>query len=386
MNQQDLTERLDALQNALSDIIEADPSDLDSIIKYYYYLRKFHVLEYYCKKEGYSNLGLHHIPATRVSEHNAKVAIQMGIVLKSLAKSKYAAENWTLRDTSSDQFASPPKNCFKKEGYEVTVWFDNDRENAFPYINWSHIYYQDEDDMWHKTSGEVDYDGLYYVDKDGNKSYFLLFFEDARRYSNNNIWSVHYKNEHIYLPITSSSRRSDPGTTEKPVSTADSTRDTSPTNGRSSTQAEETGAGPSQRRPTLRRRRRGGEGESTESKRRKLTARQSAVPSPEQVGKSHRSIGRANLNRLERLQAEARDPAIVLLRGPANKLKCWRYRWKPKLGSPGFSTVFKWVTQEETHDSRMLLTFNSNGDREHFLKHTQFPKGFSWALGSLDAL
>ena len=240
--------------------------------------------------------------------------------------------------------------------------------------------------MWHKTSGEVDYDGLYYVDKDGNKSYFLLFFEDARRYSNNNIWSVHYKNEHIYLPITSSSRRSDPGTTEKPVSTADSTRDTSPTNGRSSTQTEETSAGPSQRRPTLRRRRRGGEGESTESKRRKLTARQSAVPSPEQVGKSHRSIGRANLNRLERLQAEARDPAIVLLRGPANKLKCWRYRWKPKLGSPGFSTVFKWVTQEETHDSRMLLTFNSNGDREYFLKHTQFPKGFSWALGSLDAL
>lgn len=390
MNQQDLTERLNALQNALSDIIEADPIDLDTIIKYYYLLRKFNVLEYYCKKEGYSHLGLHHIPASKVSEHNAKVAIQMGIVLKSLAKSSFGSERWTLQDTNYDQLMSPPKNCFKKEGYEVTVWFDDNRENAFPYVNWSHIYFQDEDDHWRKTEGRVDYDGMFYLDADGNKSYFILFYEDARRYSETNIWSVHYKNEHIYLPVTSSSRRPEPRTAEKSTDTSNPTRNTtqSPPHGRSSKQTAETSPGPSQRVPTLRRRRRRGEGESSGSKRqRRLSPGRSAVPSPEEVGRSHRSVRATNLSRLERLQEEARDPPIVLLRGPANKLKCWRYRWQPRFGSPKFSTVFKWVTQSnEEQDSRMLLAFTSVGERERFLETTPLPKGTSWALGSLDSL
>ncbi|WBM84101.1 E2 protein [human papillomavirus 215] len=383
MNQRDLTERLDALQNALSDLIEADPTDLDSIIQYYYLLRKFHVLEYYCKKEGYSNLGFHHIPATRVSEQNAKSAIEMGLVLKSLKQSAYATEQWTLRDTSSDLFMSPPRQCFKKGGFEVTVWFDDKEENAFPYINWSYIYYQDEDDNWHKTEGLVDYDGLYYVDQEGNKSYFLLFYEDSTRYGNTKMWSVHYKNEHIYLP--SSSRRARATKDPAGADTSARTTESPPADRRSPPETTQGGAGPRQRVPTLRRRR--GRGEGKPSKRQRVAGGGSAVPSPEDVGRSHRSVARTNLTRLERLQAEAGDPALILLRGPANTLKCWRYRWHSKFGNPTISSVFKWVTQtDNTQDGRMLLAFKSVTERQHFLDIAHFPKGTSWALGALDAL
>ena len=389
MNQRDLTERLDALQKALSDLIEAGSTDLDSNIQYYDLLRKTHVLEYYCKKEGYSNLGLHHIPASRVSEHNAKTAIHMGLVLRSLAKSAYAAEPWSLQDTSSDLFASPPKNCFKKGGYEVTVWFDDDKDNAFPYINWSYIYYQDSEDKWHKTEGKVDYDGLYYIEHDGSKSYFLLFYEDSVRYSKNNVWSVHYKNEHIYLPVTSASRRAGHGS--PPQTSSHATRDTSPNpppHRRRSPQATESSSGSSQRQQqsTIGRRRRR-EGESTTSKRRRRLGGGSGVPSPDEVGRSHRSVTRTNLTRLELLQAEARDPVLILLRGSANQLKCWRYRCHPKCGSVTFSTVFKWVSDKSEYpEGRMLLAFGSVGERDSFLQKHTLPKGTSYTFGSLDAL
>ena len=363
---------------------------METIIQYYDLSRKFHVYEYYCKKEGYSHLGLHHIPATRVSEHNAKTAIQMGLVLRSLANSPYATETWTLQDASSDLFASPPKNCFKKHGYEVTVWFDDDKDNAFPYTNWSEIYYQDGEDQWHKTEGKVDYDGLYYTEQDGSKSYFILFFEDASRFSKTNKWSVHFKNEHIYFPVDSASRRAGRASEPQELDTiAHPTRNTeteSSPNRRESLQTTEGSAGPSQSFPTLRRRR-GGEGKSTTNKRQRRTGGGSGVPSPETVGSSRRSVARSNLSRLARLQEEARDPALILLRGSANQLKCWRYRCNLKCGSTTFSTVFKWVSPEsDLQDSRMLLAFPSIGERDLFLKNTHFPKGTSWALGSLDAL
>lgn len=386
-----MTDRLNALQNALSDLIEAGPTDLDSIIQYYDITRKFHVLEYYCKKEGYSQLGLHHIPASRVSEHNAKTAIQMGLVLRSLAASPYASESWTLQETSSDLYASPPRNCFKKGGYEVTVWFDNNKDNIFPYTNWSEIYYQDDEEKWHKVPGEVDYDGLYYRETDGSKSYFILFYEDASRFSSTNTWSVHYKNENIYLPVTSSSRRAGVGTTQRADTEPDPTRDTastSQTNRRTTQQSETSSPGPSKRRPTLGRRRRGKGKPSTSPKRRRLLpGGGSGSPAPEDVGSSHRSVTGTNRTRLERLQAEARDPKLILLRGPPNSLKCWRYRCHTKCDSLVSSTVFKWVSHDDNlQQGRMLLAFASDWERDSFIKQTHFPKGTTYTLGSLDAL
>ncbi|ATQ38306.1 E2 [Gammapapillomavirus 9] len=392
MNQTDLTNRLDALQNAISDLIEADPSDLDSMIKYYNLLRKQHVLEYYCKKEGYSQLGLHHIPPSRVSEHNAKIAIKMGLILTSLAKSAYANETWTLRDTSADLYNSPPKNCFKKGGYTVEVWFDEKPENTFPYTNWSYIYYQDDQDMWHKVPGKTDYNGLYFEERSGDKTYFLLFVNDAERYGSTNRWIVNTNNEQFSLPVTSFARRS-AGTTSAKGNIAEDTTGDSTSNQTvrgTKKQTTESSSSSPKGKPTLRRRR-GGERESaaTTKRRRRVSPTGSGVPTASEVGRSHRSVARTNLSRLERLQAEARDPPILIVKGPANTLKCWRYRCNSKCAFPDIviSTVWHWVTENANlQESRITLAFKTNADRQRFIETTHFPKGSSWSLGSLDAL
>nr|AEX31153.1 E2 protein [Human papillomavirus] len=388
MDPAEFRERLDQLQEALINLYEASPADLDSQIKYYSLLRKESVLKYYCRKENITNLGLHPLPALRVSEHNAKVAIEMVLVLKSLKKSAYAKESWTMADTNSDLYKSPPKNCFKKGPFEVEVWFDNDKANAFPYICWDWIYYQDDQDVWHKVKGEYDYNGLFYREQNGDVSYYLLFEKDSHRFGKSGEWTVNARNEQISLPITSFARRSaavPSQTSGDQHTTSSDAPSTSKARGAPKSD-EEAAPGPSLRK-SLRRRRGGGrEGEST-AKRQRLS-RLPGVPTPEEVGRSHRSVTGPSHSRLERLQAEARDPPIILIRGPANKLKCWRYRINDKKlhFKVRTSTVWKWVQNTSDDNGRMLLAFESVSDRELFLQSVTIPKGSSMSLGSLDAL
>nr|QAB13911.1 MAG: E2 protein [Human papillomavirus] len=402
MNQRELTDRLDALQSALIELYEEAPTDLASQIRHQDLLRKQSVLEYYCRKEGYTQLGLHHLPVLRVSEYHAKQAIQMGILLRSLQKSAYGKESWTLQETSADLYNSPPRNCFKKGGFDVEVWFDKNPLNAFPYTNWSWIYYQDEKDEWQKVPGLTDYNGLYYEEKNGDRNYFLLFEKDASRYGNTNEWTVNFKNEQLSLPTNSAARRSAGDLPQLPSSVLDQQPSTSrhteapSSDKRGEEQTAKKGAGATPRKSG--RRRRGGEGEQTSVKRRRRdgggggTHKEGgnrSAPTPDQVGSSHRSVDRTGLSRLDRLQKEARDPFLILIRGPPNKLKCWRYRCNSKC-DPAFqymSTVWRWVTDDAVgNEGRVLISFGSREDRDRFAKTTIFPKDTTYALGSLDAL
>lgn len=113
--------------------------------------------------------------------------------------------------------------------------------------------------------------------------------------------------------------------------------------------------------------------------------------SPAEVGASVRSVGRRHHDRLERLLDEAKDPPVVLLRGAANTLKCYRYRAKKKYSAlvKYFSTTWSWVGGENNDRvgrARMLLAFSSNTQRELFLKVMKLPPNVDWSLGSLDDL
>ena len=392
MNQNDLKERLDVLQDALMTLYETGPTDLKSQIKHYELLRKESALEYYARKEGYTTLGLQHLPTLQVSEHNAKTAIRMSLILQSLAKSPYAKETWTMPDTSADRYDSPPRNCFKKDSFEVEVWFDGDPKNAFPYINWRWIYYQDDHDMWHKVKGETDYNGLYFTEKDGTKTYFILFSSDAGRYGNAGYWTVNVDNEQIFPSVASSSRRSSPvspktiGDSDRrpPSPTADT--ETPKEDGRRSIPQEEASTSSATRTPR-RRRRRGGEGEPTSSKRRRRGERD--FVSAEEVGRSHRSVPRTGLSRIERLEEEARDPPIIVVKGPANPLKCWRYRCEKKYKSfyVYMTTVFRWITNEVAlADGRVLIAFANTNQRTRFIATVPLPKGASMCMGNLECL
>nr|QAB13919.1 MAG: E2 protein [Human papillomavirus] len=391
MNQKDLTERLDALQEQLMTLYELGPTDLLSQIKHYQLLRRESVLEYYARKEGYEVLGLHHLPVLKVSEHNAKQAIKMILHLESLAQSPYKNETWTLNDTSADRFMSPPRNCFKKESFEVTVWFDHDPKNAFPYINWKWIYYQDNNDVWHKVQGRTDYNGLYFIENDNTVTYFLLFEKDVNRYGKTGEWTVNVGNEQILPPsVTSSSRRSLSDSPEINRGASTSYTETQEENRRGSLQPQTSSPSTTTQSPSRRRRRRG-EGESTTSKRRRRAEGDggSDTVSPEEVGQSHQSVRRTGLTRTERLKEEARDPPIIRISGPANKLKCWRYRCglKSSKNYTYMSSVFKWITNEVgLEDGRMLVAFANVPQRNQFISGLSLPKGMSYCLGNLEKL
>lgn len=380
-------------------LYEKDPVDLSSQIEHYTLLRKEAVLQYYCRKEGYKQLGLQILPQLSVSEHNAKEAIKMVLILKSLAKTQYAGEQWTLRDTSLELFNAAPKNCFKKDGYEVTVWFDNDPENAYPYTNWNSIYYQGDNEEWYKTPGRVDLNGLFYEDNEHVKVYFVLFQEKADLYSKTGQWTVNFKNEQLSSFVGSSSRRHISPLlsyeTSRNGSSSTTTRDPStnqkilPSNGRGEESESEEGPSSTSRSPARRRRRRGGEQRESAARPSKRQRGGDSVPTAEEVGGTHRSVPSSGLTRLARLQAEARDPELLLINGAANQLKCFRYRCiaKAKHNFMVMSTVWHWVNNDhsDTH-SKLLVAFESNKQRELFLLTTTLPKGCTYCYGHLDCL
>ena len=370
-------------------LYERDPTDLYSQIQHWDLVKKENEYYYYARKEGMTSLGMFPAPALQVSEAKAKEAIKMLLLLRSLSKSPYASELWRLRDTSVELvLQTEPKNCFKKGPFEVEVWFDNNPQKALPYPNWQWIYYQDHHDMWHKVKGAADYNGTYYEEETGDRVYFAYFDREAARFGESGQWTVRYNNEIISASVTSSSRCSFDSSCERGTSSSSIYQ-------QERRQSEDTGAVES-RRPTstsnLRRRRGGEQGESSSSggaKRRRADSGGGA-PSPEEVGRAHRTVERRHLSRLGVLQAEARDPPIALITGGANSLKCWRRRVKSKHSDlfVDFSTNWTWVGDkaDSSYQSKMLVAFSSVVQREAFVNTINLPKGATLVYGQLNSL
>lgn len=369
-----------------------------------------YALLYLARQQGHNRLGLHPIPVTQVSEQKGKEAIQMTILLTELSKSQFSNEPWTLTDTNADLVLhTEPKTRFKKQPYMVTVLFDDDVENSNVYTNWDYIYYVDADDMWQKTEGRVSHDGLYYVDNQGEEVYYLLFATEANKYSRTGRWTVRFKNTTISSSVTSSRRTSEKaqGGESSKVSTSASVtagEQQSPghpgTSSEHQTQSIRLGRRKSRppESPTSTSRRGGGRGLRFGSRRQ--GERRGAVPpegrdssewsapTADEVGERHRSVPRTGLPRLRRLQEEARDPPILIVTGPPNTLKCYRYRCQKthrKLFKT-FSTVWKWVDYDELSQHRMLVAFESVEQRKYFVNTVPIPRSCTFAYGYLDRL
>lgn len=392
-----LTDRFNAVQETLLNLIEQGAEDLDSQIEYWNNVRKENVYMYYAKREGLTHIGLQPLPVPAVSEYKAKQAIHLVLLLQSLKKSPFATESWTLQNTSEELINTQPKDCFKKHPYTVEVWFDNDRNNSYPYINWDAIYYQDSQEKWHKVPGLVDYNGLYYNEVGGDRVYFTIFDTDAQKYGQTGMWTVHFKRKTLVAPI-SSSKQSSAYSGKTPTSVSSSSKDTLPTK-ESPRRLQRPEVGSSTGETTAVRRRRREQGESstdgeptTTSKRRRGgggggTGRLGV--SPEEVGSRHHSATGRHRTRLEQLKEEARDPPIIIVTGPANSLKCWRYRKQNSNAFPflAVSTIFTWVGGcGSAEQARMLIAFNTDEERTQFIKYVQFPKQTTFALGQLDKL
>lgn len=379
-------------------LIEQESTNLRDHINYWDSVRKENLLAYYARQEGYTHLGLQPLPVLAISEYKCKEAMKMKMLLISLSKSQYRNEPWTLGDVSAELLNNNPRNCFKKKAFTVTVYFDNDQRNSFPYICWDFIYYQDENSDWHKVAGEVDINGLYFREVTGDVSYFTLFQPDAEKYGQTGQWSVKYKNEILFTSVTSStrtppepeSRAERPPTHPVPQPKTPRKRKRQAAEDSSRESPSSTSAGFRLRRPRSQQRESSTDGSASRPASRRRGATNGPEVSPEEVGSGTRSVPREGLTRIERLQAEARDPQLILLQGCANSLKCFRNRCSHKYASLylAASTVFTWVysNNEKTPEGRMLIAFISNSQRDLFLKTVKIPKGCHYCFGNLDCL
>ncbi|ADQ85962.1 E2 [Human papillomavirus 132] len=390
--QETLTARFVAQQEIQLALIEKESTNLQDHIQYWSAVRKEHVLAYYARQEGYTRLGLQPLASTAVSEYRAKEAIHIVILLKSLLKSEYGPELWTLAEVSAEILNTPPKNCFKKGPFTVTVYFDNDTNNSFPYTCWNYIYYQDDNNRWHKTEGQVDANGLYFKEKNGDVTYFTVFQPDAERYGHTGQWTIKYKSQTISASVSSFSRSVPEPPPESPEPSPD-TPSTSKVSGKRRRETEEDShpESPSSSNIELRRRRGNQQRKSTTRLRGGAAGRSSnSAPTPEEVGAGTRSVPKHGLSGLRRLQEEARDPPLILLKGHPNTLKCWRWRCKNKYSHLflACTTVFHWVGDDtnKSTSARVLLAFATVCERQTFLNTVPLPKGTSYVLGNLDSL
>lgn len=387
---QTLADRFAAQQEKQMTLIENESTNLKDHIDYWNSVRQENVLGYYARKEGLTKLGLQPLPVLGILEYKAKEAIKMTLLLTSLSKSQYGHEPWTLAEVSAEIVNTNPKNCFKKKPYTVTVFYDNNKNNAFPYINWDSIYYQDENSVWHKVPGEVDVNGLYYKEVTGDIVYFALFQPDAEKYGHNGQWSVTFKNETL-SSVTSSTSGPAPGPSNQRPTTH--TVSQPKTRKRKHQTDEDTdGESPTSTSTGFRLRRGGQQRESpsrTNTHRRRRG--NGGAVSPEEVGSGSRTVPSQGLTRLRRLQEEARDPPILVIQGCPNILKCFRNRVHHKHHSlyKDATTVFHWVVtpvEEKKDCGRMLIAFCNTVQRDTFLTTVTLPKNTNYWFGSLDTL
>lgn len=428
-----LSERFSALQEKLMDLYESGLEDLETQILHWKLLRQEQIIFYYARKRGITRLGYQPVPSLASSETKAKDAIAIGLLLESLQKSQYANEPWTLVETSLETIKSPPVDCFKKGPKTVEVYFDGNPANVMPYTVWSYIYYQTDEDTWEKVEGQVDYTGAYFFE--GNfKNYYIKFENDAKRYGTTGIWEVHVDKDTVFTPVTSStppvgdaSNNTVPEAVSASVSSPQRSPSTNRRYGRKASSPTTTSRRQKRQREETRRRktrsrsrsteqrggretrrsssrgsskspRRGGNGGGgplTRSRSRSRTRKTESVGgggvAPSEVGATVRSLSRHNSGRLAQLLDAAKDPPVILLRGNANTLKCYRWRFRKKhAGNFRFvSTTWSWVggnSNDRIGRARMLIAFDTDLERDKCIQQMKLPLGVDWSYGQFDDL
>lgn len=403
-----LNQRLESLQDAILNLYEKNSKKLSDQIDHWQLVRKEQVLLHYLRKQGVYKAGIIPVPALASSQTKAKQAIEMQLILSSLAESAYADEEWTLLDTSLERFKAPPQNILKKNGMTVDVRFDGDNNNRVRHTKWRDLYYQNVNNRWIKTTSHVDHKGIYYVDEYDVKIYYQDFEADADRYSSTGHWDVLINGKLIMPSVSSSSSGSsdkwgpevplgrrepestsatiDTTTSQTPRHTSPSTETIPPT---SSKKRRQYGR---RRSRSPRKRARSSSGDRGRGGGRRLnggetTSKSLSAPTPGEVGGSRRSVPTGAGGRLQRLLQEARDPPALVLKGDPNKLKCMRFRLKEKYSAyfSRVSTTWYWTECENTDrigDARVLIQFTDESQRNKFLSRVKLPNSIRLTAAS----
>nr|AGO86729.1 E2 [human papillomavirus 52] len=323
--------RLNAVQEKILDLYEADSNDLNAQIEHWKLTRMECVLFYKAKELGITHIGHQVVPPMAVSKAKACQAIELQLALEALNKTQYSTDGWTLQQTSLEMWRAEPQKYFKKHGYTITVQYDNDKNNTMDYTNWKEIYLLGECECT-IVEGQVDYYGLYYW-CDGEKTYFVKFSNDAKQYCATGVWEVHVGGQVIVCPASVSSN--EVSTTETAVHLCTET---------SKTSALSVGAKDTHLQPPQKRRR------------------------PDVTDSRNTNKGRV-------AHTTCTAP-IIHLKGDPNSLKCLRYRVKPHNSLyVQISSTWHWTSNECTNTKLgiVTITYSDEAQREQFLKTVKIP-------------
>ncbi|AUT11898.1 E2 [Leptonychotes weddellii papillomavirus 1] len=401
---ENLNKILDSLQEQILTLYEENSTNLTAHIRLWRLMRREQVFFYWARQQGVTRVGMRPLPSQASSQTKAKEAIEQEIYVTSLSQSRYGDEPWTIGQTSRERLLADPQYCFKKDGVQLEVRFDGDKENLVRYTFWQTIYYQDAMDEWQKTAGLVDSCGLYYVDAQGLKLYYVDFKAEAAKYSRTGLYEV--LGNYVTTDV-STSCSGVPHTAASDYTDAEDTAQQRPPARHAITTPKKTSAAPPRRYRVRRSRSRSPRFSSTPTRPRggvrgprqrqreprstSRSAERVAPPSAEEVGRRHQTPSKRSGGRIARLIADARDPPVIIVKGDGNRVKCLRFRLKSKF--PTFfdkiSTTWTWTSSDTTDrvgSSRMLISFTDHQQRQVFLDSVPLPSSVRFALGSFDSL
>nr|WJJ59291.1 MAG: E2 protein [Leptonychotes weddellii papillomavirus 9] len=398
---ENLNQVLDSLQEQILTLYEENSTDLKAHIRLWRLMRREQVFFHWARQQGVTRVGMRPLPSLASSQQKAKEAIEQEIYITSLSKSRYGSEEWTIANTSRERLLADPKFCFKKDGVQLEVRFDGEKDNIVRYTYWRTIYYQDAMDEWQKTDGLVDSCGLYYMDAQGLKLYYVEFKSEAEKYSKTGLYEVLGN----YITTVSTSCTGLPHTAD--FYSAEDTAQQRPPARHAITTPKKTSVPPA-RRYRVRRSRsrsprfsstpsrtrggvRGSRQKQRESRSKSRSAERPVPPSAEEVGGRHQTPPKRAGGRVERLIADARDPPVIIVKGDGNRVKCLRFRLKNKFSSKfdRISTTWTWTTSDAPDrigSARMLISFKDTEQRQKFLDTVPFPPSIRLPLGSFDSL
>lgn len=393
-----LAQRLDACQEKMLQLIEQSSKLLEDQICYWDLVKTEQLLLHAARKHGQSRVGFEPVPPSKVTEQQAKTAMLMSMVLKTLKNSTFSAEDWTLPECSHEVFITEPSYCFKKQGQQVEVWFEGNEDNAVPYVQWGSIYGQNNDNSWYKVHGNVDYKGLYYEDPEVGKRYYVDFEKEAVKYGNSKPWLVQTTNGTIFPSSSCTATRDTNSPYESPHSSRGPSSESEAqlsfwgsytgqlphTRCHRRVLGEETDGQRSQEQaPAVgpRRRYRGG----GEKRRRRGSPQQNFEKA---AGGSREAAGRPSSRGGENTHQDCSYP-VLIFSGKPNVLKCWRSRVTQGYRDCflDFSTTFSWCYFGGGRgvDGRVIVTFNSHMQLKCFLDKVPRPKTVKQSKGHLAA-
>uniref|UniRef100_A0AAU7E3M8 Regulatory protein E2 n=1 Tax=Mops bat papillomavirus TaxID=3141892 RepID=A0AAU7E3M8_9PAPI len=413
---ENLQTRLNSVQDSVLDLIEKDSDDILDQIEYWQLIKEEFLILHAARQRGILRLGLRRVPTLQASETQAKQAIEMILLIQSLASSRYAQENWTRRDLSREMFDAEPQYCFMKGGTHVTVRWDGDKDNQTEYPAWEYIYCQNEAGAWEKLPGYVDYHGLFY-NQDHIRIYYRSFDEEAQKYSHSRYWEVIYKNvfvSSVTPPIHTSTRTPSPEKkkpSKRSLETTPASAESGPPEKRRRGRGRGGGGGgrgrgnlrataqtPEQAATSSTPHRSGGDVADTcpATSRLRSGGRGSGVRGrgglrgclPGDVGSVRHTVAKGGRSRVQTLLAEAHDPPLLVIAGAANVLKCLRYRIIKKHHGHfrAISSNFWWAEGEgHGSGSRMLIAFEDPQQRKAFQNRASLPQSVRTFLGNFQS-